>query len=216
MNPEQYTACLHVYGNDTEQDKPDFRGRLTALAVSELWREGVINQIVITGGTPDMNGSELGGPMERQIRRNLPSLPDDAIVLSPVARDTIQEIEEFHRIVGDNNEQLADVATKTHIPRIKTELRREFRDKANTITIFEVEKTLKESPPHAPHRYERLLTALENSQDEIGFQRREKYVLRPLSRMPFGQILLNAIRRLPNKGELLGGLTKLFAGKSSK
>lgn len=215
MNPENRIGLVHAYGNDPDRiDKPDMRGRMTALATGELLRQGILDTVVITAGTPDMTGVELGGNLARQIRRNVPWLREDAIIVSPVARDTIGEIQEYHSIITATPEsEKFDIATETHIPRIRTELKREFGKEATEITIFSVEDVLQNRTRYPTNRYNTVLHTLATSDDEIGFQRREKYLLRPLSRLPFGHHVLGLIRRLPNKGELLGGATALFAGK---
>ena len=93
------TALLNGYFEIPSKTpgKPDEYSRLQALAAAELLRGGKVNRVVILAGDVPSESNPgidayggIGPRMAAQLRRNMPHLPESAIILQPVAKSTRQ------------------------------------------------------------------------------------------------------------------------------
>ncbi len=171
--------------------KPDEYSRLQTLAASELLRRGKIETAVfLAGDVPSESnpGSDvyggIGQRMAAQLRRNLPNLPESAIVLIPVAKSTRAEVRKFRQLAKEKGwTNLMVVGKESHLERVQRAINRIFRRRSKTIRAVSQESILTQFP-----RYSKIIDAVRDSQEEKAFSKRET--------------LINTIDKLP----IIGGL----------
>lgn len=172
--------------------KPDEYSRLQVLAAAELLRRGEIKTAVfLAGDVPSESNPEsdvyggIGKRMAAQLRRNLPNLPESAIVFLPVAKSTREEILEFRELAEERGwTNLMVVGKESHLERVQTAVNRFFRRRGKTIPVVSQESILIQFS-----RYTKILDDVRNSQEEKAFLKREA--------------LINAIDKLPIIGGML-------------
>jgi len=170
--------------------KPDESSRLQVLAAAELLGRKRVQAVVFAGGDipsesnpePDVYGG-LGSRMAAQLRRDMPNLPESAIVLRPVARSTRGEIAEFKKLAQEREwANLMVVSKKSHLERVQRAVNRFFGRRSRAIPVKSNEDILSKYP-----RYASIIDKLKKSRGEQAFAKRER--------------LINAIDRIP----LIGG-----------
>lgn len=174
--------------------KPDKFSRLQVLAAAELLRRGKISKAVFLAGNISSDGSfgtdKLGGIAVRmgdQLRRNLPNLPEDSVIVMPTAMSTVEEVVSFSKLAKENGwNNLMVIAKDSHLKRVQRAVRRTF-GKTRTIPTTTQEAVLTESPQDI--LYQQIIAKVKNSSEEKGFTRRE--------------MLINLIDSIPIIGELV-------------
>lgn len=193
-NPEQKPVVLfngYIEIPSRVPYKPDIYSRLQVLAASELLRRGKIETAVFLAGDvpsesnpePDVYGG-IGQRMAAQLRRNLPNLPESAIVFIPVAKSTRAEVRKFRQLAKEKGwTNLMAVGKESHLERVQRAINRIFGGKSKTIPVVSQESILTQFP-----QYSKIIDAIRDSQEEKAFSKRET--------------LINTIDKLP----IIGGM----------
>jgi hypothetical protein len=185
IGPEQEStaALFHSYVElpSSIPYKPDRWSRLQVLAAAELLRKGNITTAVFLGDDvpsdahrePDAYGG-LGARMAAQLHRNLPHLPDSAVVFIPVARSTREEIAGFKKLAQEQEREwtnLMAVGKEAHSKRIQRAIRRIFGRRNKAISVVSQESILAQYP-----RYANIIAAMKESPEETAFIKREHLI----------------------------------------
>lgn len=202
-------ALVHVYGLREGRTRSDSRGVGQIIAAQELYTQGVIAGVVITGGEIYTGKPSVGGIMAAELQKR-GVIPPENIVVFGDARSTVDEIASFRKageLQGWDN--LADIANETHIGEIRAELQKEFGTNRAEIPVFTAEAILAKKDS----RLSSLMDRARVSQNELAFQKQQRIKMF-LRSLPFGREALNLVARvLKNKGAIQGYVQKLLHRK---
>ncbi|CAN5207400.1 hypothetical protein BH11PAT1_BH11PAT1_6360 [soil metagenome] len=210
---ERKIALVHVYGLDkNDPNRSNARGRRQIKSAEILYQRGIIDGIVVTGGTIYTGKPGLALVMKGEwYQRGI--IPSEKIIVYPPpeggARSTIDEIDLFKKASDEyalNN--LASLASEMHIREIRDELNYVFKKKAQEIPVFSAEQIIAGLDPRFEHFIQRALV----SEDELA-HRKQQAIKMKLRRLPFGRNMLNFVAHYtPNKAAIQG---RVLAGMQS-
>lgn len=160
---------VHGYLVDRgDKRKPDRLTRLGLLAAAELYRHGVVDKICFT------LVEELTDLQVKRINVLLNNPPEEDIVLQPEAVTTRGEIKTFKALAEANGwVDLFTVGYPIHIPRIKKETERTFKDR-KVVNISTKDVLFRFI------RYHSILSDLENWPEHKSLDLNEKILNEPL------------------------------------
>lgn len=220
MNPEvalKLHVLVHGYGDypRKRKGKPDISSSFQALAAAELWRQGKVEAFFLPTGAIDSGQPPIGEQIAKQLRRNIPHLPEAAIVAIPCTTTTRGEIREFKNIAQEKGwSKLADLCKEGQLRRARRAIKESFGRNSKEITVFTAESVLRTTNSR---RYSQLLDRWENSSEEQAFRRREK-LINIIDGVPFfsGALLEIANKLMGNKKLEIWVLKLLGKGQSNR
>jgi len=168
MNKER-AVLIHSYLADREdKEKPDRLTRLGLLAASELYRHGEIDKICITVEP------ELSRPQVKRLRRLLNDPPEEDIISKEETVTTEGEVKSFKNAVEEKNwRNPLTIGNETHIPRIKREIRKTFKEVSIETTT--PRKVLARYP-----RYSSILKEMDGWPEQLSLSRHERVLNIPV------------------------------------
>jgi hypothetical protein len=192
------SGYIEVPSNGRVSYKPDKYSRLQVLAAGELLRSGQIERVVFLAGDvpsesnpePDRYGG-IGARMAAQLRRNMPNLPESAIVCHPVAKSTRKEVAEFRKLARTRGwGDLMVIGKESHLERVQRAVNRIFGRRSQEVSVVSQESVLSQF-----HRYDRIIDEISNSPAEEAFAKRE-HLINKFDGIPMiGGILLDFLNR---------------------
>lgn len=168
MNKER-VALVHGYLADREgKNRPDRLTRVGILAAAELYRHGEIDKVCFTAK------SELSDSQVKRFKRLLNNPPKEDIVVDAKVVTTRGEVETFKEMAERYNWQnLVTIANKNHLPRIRRETKRIFKD----VDV----KSLSSREVLAKHpRYIPILVDMKNWGEQISLSFQERILNTPI------------------------------------
>lgn len=166
---KEKAALVHSYLADREdKDKPDRLSRMGILAAAELYRHGEIDKICFTA-KPELSNSQV-----KRLRTLLSNPPDEDIIVDAKVVTTRGEVETFKKMSERNGwDDLLTIANESHLPRIRKELKRAFKDKE--VESLSSKKILSKYP-----RYSSVLADMNNWKEQISLSFQEKILNTPV------------------------------------
>jgi hypothetical protein len=171
MSGEKPVAMLHSYLADREgRERPDRLSRVNILAAAELYRHGKIDKICITVEP------ELSEIQSNRLKSLLNSLREEDLVVEPQAVTTREEVETFGNLAKENGwNNLITIGNPVHLPRIRKEIHRVFKDKGIRVEAKSSSEILSQYP-----RYTKILDDMENWPEQQSLSFQEKVLNTPM------------------------------------
>lgn len=159
---------------------PDRLSRINILAAAELYRRGEIDKICITV-KPELSEAQV-----KRLKALLSGAPQEAVLVKPQTVTTREEITTFRGLARENGwESLVTIGNPAHLPRIRKEIEKAFRDKRTKIEAKSSSEVLSHYPRYAP-----LLHEMENWPEQLSLNFQEKILRTPV----LGRLILSLSR----------------------
>lgn len=198
MSAELPIALFHGYGDFPRKraGKPDINASLQVLAASELLKTNKISKAVILVRSVHKGKPPIALTMAAQLRRNLPHLAEDRLVVLPVADTTRQEYKYFKRLAADNGwTDLMAVGKASHLERIERAAKRKLKREIPIVSHAELLRGV-------GTRYLGIMDQWSNSEEEAAFGRREKWINRIDSLPLIGGICIDFLQSVLRNKQL--------------
>ena len=178
MSGERPVALLHSYLADREEEgKPDRLSRVNILAVSELYRRGKIDKICITV-IPELSNMQV-----KRLKTLLNDISEEDLVVKPQTVTTKEEVTTFGDLAKENGwNNLITIGNPVHLPRIRKEIKKAFKEKSIRIEAKSSSEILSEYP-----RYAQILRDMESWPE----QESQKFLEKILNTPILGRIILS-------------------------
>src|SRR3990172_5952238 len=177
MSGERPVALLHSYLADREEEgKPDRLSRVNILAVSELYRRGKIDKICITV-IPELSNMQV-----KRLKTLLNDISEEDLVVKPQTVTTKEEVTTFGDLAKENGwNNLITIGNPVHLPRIRKEIKKAFKEKSIRIEAKSSSEILSEYT-----RYAQILRDMESWPE----QEAQKFLEKILNTPILGRIIL--------------------------
>lgn len=206
MNKEASIALIHGYGLDrtTNFQTLDIFSRMQVLAAAVLLISDQAEQVVFNVGKINSNSPTVGQLMAEKLTALVPSIGEDAILVSPYGKNTRDEIMLFRgQAIKQCWKDVVFVANPAHTQRVCRYVDRYFGLPIKQ-KILTTDSIL--SDPDLPHWLRVLPEQVQDSELAQAFSQQER-VLNLIGNLPLvGRLLedrvLDLSQLLPNKIEL--------------
>jgi len=197
---------IHAYWYDIKKSNSlDLANKIQVFAIENICKKFEVANIVITAGKISKVHPAIGYELKRQIKMELPTKFHEKIHVYPTQKTTIGEIKQFKRTIATNNwKQMAVLGVSLHMPRIKRDFAKVFKNVEHNTLFFEAEKNLSQKDFPTLKKYI-------NSKEHTLLKLNEQ-IEKSIENIPIiGNILLETVSKfLVNKGYFQPKIVNFF------
>jgi uncharacterized SAM-binding protein YcdF (DUF218 family) len=173
-------------------DRASTESRLRAIAVGELYRAGVSDNIIITGGVADSQSRTIAEEMQRYLLTHFKDIPVEAVVLEEAARSTRENAQKVKEMLDRTGVQNIGVLTsRTHLKRAERIFRHFGMNVEQEFIAEDIVKERKNSKGELSERHARFIQDYESKSPSVKSGKKR-------------ELFLKITRALGDKGDRVG------------
>lgn len=150
--------------NKSLGSRGDTASRLRALAAGELYRAGVSDKIIITGGVVDSQSRTIAEEMQRYLLTHFKDIPPEAVILEQAAISTRDNAKKIKAMVeGQRLQNIGILTSATHLKRAERIFRHFGMNIEGEYTAEEVVKQRRNRKGEVSDRHRKFVENYEKS-----------------------------------------------------
>ena len=197
---------IHTYWYDINKiNSLNLSNKIQALALKNICQNLEVKNIIITAGRVSQKQIAIGYQLKKQILSVLPKKLHSRVQIYPSQKTTVGEIKEFKEISQAQNwNRLGSLGVCLHLPRIKRDFVKVFKNDKHNILFFEAEKNLSKKDFPALEKY--------RNSKEYTLLKLNEQIEKSIENIPIiGTIFLEIVSKFSvNKGHLQPKILNFF------